>query len=242
MTNTSDLDLNLAAAWAARMRELFEGGGEDDRTASSWHLFAAPHPERSHEETTWAELAQVFRELLARHSARGASEWLDACLARQANWPGAEEALAIWCTSQEVSSAERFLVYLRYRAEQEAAPVTGAVGMRDESDYLTQEGVGERILALRNERGVSQRRLADAVGVDPSAMSRIESGQRGLAVGELVAIAEFFGVPTDALLRREVDSAPLFRNEGGEGEASEALAAFEAIIDDFFAFEAAARA
>ncbi len=112
----------------------------------------------------------------------------------------------------------------------------------DPSDYLTQEEVGQRIEALRGERGVSQRRLAEAIGVDASAMSRIESGQRGLAVGELVVISEFFGVPTDVLLRREVDSVPLFRNEGGEGEASSALVAFEAIIDDFFAFEAAARA
>ena len=118
----------------------------------------------------------------------------------------------------------------------------GTVSLTDRSDYLTQEEVGKRIEGLRGERGVSQRRLAEAIGVDGSAMSRIESGQRGLAVGELVLMSEFFGVPTDMLLRRDVDSVPLFRNEGGEGEASDALVAFEAIIDDFFAFEAAARA
>ena len=61
-------------------------------------------------------------------------------------------------------------------------------------------------------------------------------------MGELIAISEFLGVPTDGLLRREIESIPLFRNDGGEGEASDALAAFESIIDDFFAFEAAARA
>lgn len=114
-------------------------------------------------------------------------------------------------------------------------PIDGA------TEYLTQEEVGARVEALRGDRGVSQRRLAEAIGVDPSALSRIESGQRGLAVGELAAICEFLGVPTDALLRRNVEPTPLFRNEGGEGEASAALAAFESIIDDFFAFEAAAR-
>jgi transcriptional regulator with XRE-family HTH domain len=113
--------------------------------------------------------------------------------------------------------------------------------LNEASEYLTQEEVGQRIERIRGERGVSQRRLADAIGVDPSALSRIESGQRGLAVGELVAISEFLGIPTDGLLRREVESVPLFRNEGGEGEASDALVAFEALIDDFFAFEAAAR-
>ena len=50
----------------------------------------------------------------------------------------------------------------------------------------------------------------------------------------------FFGVPADSLLRRDVEPRPLFRNEGGEDEASDALEAFESIIDDFFAFEAAA--
>lgn len=110
------------------------------------------------------------------------------------------------------------------------------------SDHLTQEEVGQRIERLRNERGVSQRRLADAIDVDPSALSRIESGQRGLAVGELVAISEFLGATTDELLRRELEPTPLFRNEGGAGGASDALVAFEALIDDFFAFEAAARA
>jgi transcriptional regulator with XRE-family HTH domain len=116
-----------------------------------------------------------------------------------------------------------------------------ALPLNDATEYLSQEEVGHRIESLRGDRGVSQRRLADAIGVDPSAMSRIESGQRGLAVGELVAISEFLGIPTDALLRRDVEPRPLFRNEGGQDEASEALATFESIIDDFFAFEAAAR-
>lgn len=106
--------------------------------------------------------------------------------------------------------------------------------------YLTQSEVGARIAELRVERGVSQRRLATALALDPSALSRIESGDRGLAVGELVAAAEFLGVPTDALLRAEIEGAPLFRNEGGEEEGNAAVAEFEAIIDDFFTFAAAA--
>ena len=75
--------------------------------------------------------------------------------------------------------------------------MTAVDRQRRRRDYLTQEEVGPRIAELRQERGVSQRRLADAIGVDPSAMSRIESGQRGLAVDELVAIADFLGVTTD---------------------------------------------
>ena len=70
-------------------------------------------------------------------------------------------------------------------------------------------------------------------------MSRIESGDRGLAGGELVAASEFLGVDTDVLLRSEVDAVPLFRNDGGDDEADVAVAEFTAIMDDFFTFEAA---
>src|SRR5262249_2605241 len=137
------------------------------------------------------------------------------------------------------ATEEIFLTYLRSRLEADASELAESA---ETSEYLTQEEVGRRIDELRGERGVSQRRTAGAIGVDPSALSRIESGQRGLAVAELVAISQFFGVPTEAVLRREVEPTPLFRNEGGEDEGAEAVAAFEAIIDDFFAFEAAARA
>ncbi|MEJ7570138.1 MAG: helix-turn-helix transcriptional regulator [Gaiellaceae bacterium] len=107
--------------------------------------------------------------------------------------------------------------------------------------YLTQEKLGQRIADLRAKRGVSQRRLADVLDLDPSALSRIESGERGLAVGELVSGAEFLGVDPDALLRNEVDTTPLFRNEGGPGQGEAAVAEFTSIIDEFFTFEAAAR-
>jgi transcriptional regulator with XRE-family HTH domain len=109
------------------------------------------------------------------------------------------------------------------------------------SAYLTQQEVGAKISELRQERDVSQRALAEAVGLDPSGMSRIESGERGLAVDELVAIAAFFGVTLDMLLRRDVDAVPLFRNEGGSAEGQSALERFESVIDEFFVFEAAAR-
>jgi len=72
-------------------------------------------------------------------------------------------------------------------------------------------------------------------------LSRIESGERGLAVGELVSVAEFLGVDTDVLLRDEVEAAPLFRNEGGPEQGDAAVAKFTSIIDEFFTFEAAAR-
>ncbi len=107
--------------------------------------------------------------------------------------------------------------------------------------FLDQADMGARIAELRAARGVSQRQLADHLGVDGSALSRIESGDRGLAVGELVAIAEFLAVDMEALLTDDSVAAPLFRNEGGDAEARDAMEAFTGVIDDFFAVQAAAR-
>lgn len=112
---------------------------------------------------------------------------------------------------------------------------------RNAMAYLTQTEVGAKIGRLRDERDVPQRRLATEIGLDPSALSRVESGERGLAVGELVAIAEFLGVSVDQLLRDDVVAEPLFRNEGGEAAGSDAVATFNEFIDDFLALEAVLR-
>jgi transcriptional regulator with XRE-family HTH domain len=106
--------------------------------------------------------------------------------------------------------------------------------------FLTQDEIGRRIAELRGDRGVSQRQLAEAVGIDPSAMSRVESGERGLAVGELVAVAEHLGVTTDAILQSAVEARPLFRTEAGEERVNSAVSQFGEIIDDFFTLRAAA--
>jgi transcriptional regulator with XRE-family HTH domain len=119
--------------------------------------------------------------------------------------------------------------------------MAGGDAISTRATYRSAAEVGTRIAELREAQGVPQRRLAEAIGIDQSALSRLESGSRGLAVEELVGIAEFLNVETDTLLRSTADAAPLFRNEGGAGEAGEAIGSFDSIIDDFFAFEAAVR-
>lgn len=104
--------------------------------------------------------------------------------------------------------------------------------------YLTPSELGARIAELRTQRGVAQRRLADEIGVDPSALSRVERGERGLAVGELIALAAFLDVSTDALLLDDANALPLFRHDGDEEAAAAAVAEFNAVIDDFLALKA----
>jgi len=60
--------------------------------------------------------------------------------------------------------------------------------------------IGGAIARLREERGWSQRALAKVVGLDQSALSRVEAGKRRLGAGELDVIARALGVSPAALL------------------------------------------
>lgn len=62
--------------------------------------------------------------------------------------------------------------------------------------------LGRRIKALRDKRGVSQKRLAEAVNTSPGNLSRIESGSHTPNAKVVAAIADSLGVSTDYLLGR----------------------------------------
>jgi transcriptional regulator with XRE-family HTH domain len=64
-----------------------------------------------------------------------------------------------------------------------------------------QEAAGARIAKLREQQGWSQRALAKWVGLDQSAVSRIEAGSRRLSADELQRFAHAFHVSADDLLR-----------------------------------------
>lgn len=65
---------------------------------------------------------------------------------------------------------------------------------------VAQEELGRRIAASRERAGLTQVELAQAVGLSQSAISRIESGERGVDSLELAAIAERLGVSVLDLL------------------------------------------
>jgi transcriptional regulator with XRE-family HTH domain len=83
--------------------------------------------------------------------------------------------------------------------------------MRDEH----QQSIGRAVLQLRELQGWSQRQLAKWVGLDQSAVSRIEAGRRRVSAKELQLFADTFRVSADALL--------LGLPGGGEPPASAAL-------------------
>ena len=71
--------------------------------------------------------------------------------------------------------------------------------MRDEH----QANLGAQIAALRERQGWSQRALAKWMGLDQSAVSRIEAGRRRVSAEELHRFADALHVSADVLLRGE---------------------------------------
>ena len=63
--------------------------------------------------------------------------------------------------------------------------------------------VGQRIKRLRMEKGLTQKRLSEAIGVGPSHMSHIESGSTVPSLEVFIAILNALDCSADALLCRE---------------------------------------
>ena len=99
---------------------------------------------------------------------------------------------------------------------------------------------GRRLAEVREEAGVSQRRLAKALELDPSAVSRIEAGQRALTAGELVAAADYLGVGIESLARGR-DEPFVAWADSEDDDVRGAVSTLRDVIEDFLMFEAAAR-
>jgi transcriptional regulator with XRE-family HTH domain len=104
---------------------------------------------------------------------------------------------------------------------------------------LEHPDLGRRIAQLRAAADTSQRELAAAIGLDQSAVARIETGQRRVDAAEAVAIADYLGVGVDEIIAPR-PAAVALRAEAGDDELAEAVSQFRNVIDDFFAFERAA--
>ena len=66
---------------------------------------------------------------------------------------------------------------------------------------MNTKAVGERIQIAREERYMTQRRLAEIVGCTPQHISAIERGVKVPTLETFVAIAAALQVPTDVLLQ-----------------------------------------
>lgn len=106
--------------------------------------------------------------------------------------------------------------------------------------YRTTEQMLGEIVRLREERGVSQAQLGEVLDVDQSTVSKLESGERGLAASELGLIADFLGTTVEGLVRAEED-AVVFRGDQDVPAVRRALEQADELIDNFLYLRALVR-
>lgn len=70
--------------------------------------------------------------------------------------------------------------------------------------------VGQRIKQKRMEKGLTQEKLAELVGIGPSHMSHLESGKTVASMDVFIALCNVLECSADELLCREVVAAKPF--------------------------------
>lgn len=61
--------------------------------------------------------------------------------------------------------------------------------------------LAENLKALRLESGLGQKQLAEKLNVSPKTVSHWETGYTEPTVSQLIAIADYFDIPIDDLVR-----------------------------------------
>jgi transcriptional regulator with XRE-family HTH domain len=81
-----------------------------------------------------------------------------------------------------------------------ASRASGNIYCQMGNEERTEDRVRRRLLDLRTERGLTLAAVADAAGMAPSTLSRLEQGRRRLALDHLPALARALGTTADDLL------------------------------------------
>jgi transcriptional regulator with XRE-family HTH domain len=89
------------------------------------------------------------------------------------------------------------------------------------STTIVRDAVGLRVRELREARNMTQEDLAGVLGLPHYALSRVESGERGLDAAELALLAGRLGVSADFLLFGEREEEVLLRAQGDAADAVE---------------------
>ena len=78
--------------------------------------------------------------------------------------------------------------------------------------------IAQRLAAMRREKGYSQEELANRLGLSRQAVSKWERAESSPDTGNLIALADLYGVTLDELVRVDVDIADDVRFEEADKE------------------------
>lgn len=70
------------------------------------------------------------------------------------------------------------------------------------------ERVGRRVTAMREAMAIQKSAFADSIGLDRSALSRIEQGKEGLGIAKATRIADLYGFGLNYLYRGDLSDVP----------------------------------
>src|SRR6266704_1038558 len=75
---------------------------------------------------------------------------------------------------------------------------------------MSEEGavLAWRLRQYREQAGMTQEKAAKVLGLDATAISKIEHGEREVSAMEMLALAKAYQVPTGMLLGEEIDVRP----------------------------------
>lgn len=88
-------------------------------------------------------------------------------------------------------------------------------------------GLSEILQELRGERALSQKQLAEAIGVSQSTIAKIELGRNEATASTVRKLAKYFGVSADYLLGLEDEFGAKTEKRGIYGATNAASAAEE---------------
>jgi len=95
-------------------------------------------------------------------------------------------------------------------------PLDQLVGLRHTNDMSNPTDMGIRIREVRRERGWTQDRLANAVGVSRSAVAQWETGRAGQVTTNLTRVAEMLEVGVEYLMYGDDKRPPAEARLGDE--------------------------
>jgi len=113
-------------------------------------------------------------------------------------------------------------------------------GPDGEANPTADQALGARIRALRERRELTQAEFAEALGLDQSAVSRIEDGSRPLTARELASASSALAVTISELLEEEAPATVLRAGDCEDEDVWDSLRIFRECIDEYRGVEALA--